>query len=699
MPDAVTIEKLNVLAKNIINPLTSENEGGTANPDGSRTPEGWTGNIRLIDDAAYGRCGRFQKSGSAAYSSCSTTIAISPEETLEFKMTLHPIHTADASRGLAVFVANAAAVNAISWDGGNKRWSESAANNNNAFISGYKDADDFSFTTYVIGGKVDVADVPAPKSSGATYPKCVRIKSGVQSVPLLFDEDSEDDCGWLIVRPQLHRIGDGRITAQNILAKDLSAISADLGDINAGLLFSSGKNQSSHDTEELANFFDLDTGEFRVGSGRSGETPAGEPADPADAHWYLHAIPGMGLFMKITNFVITALSSIIRGAFKITRKSGAGAGTALFALNPEAEDGEPAASMRIGAASMPVAETHYGALSRTGESTLNGALKVTDAAAGALTVKGGAGVAKNLNVGGNVAITGTLSASGALTDAAASTTLPAAGKADIWNRIQVLRNNAKAALQADATIAGKKTFTTPPAGVSNLAKHNDGVTAANIFAAPPLNTMGAVSHHHFEANPFPTANKSPIQSGAAESWDVITLNLSSDRAIQYATQVYDVSGNEGRAFIRCRHVDNTDYSLWQGWRELARNADSPSFGDLTLSGSLYVGDTTCGRGGIEFYGASGMGHGGHLDFHYNGDSGDYTSRLIEDGSGKLSAYAANGFNCQAPFLPRSSPVSGSISVSGDYTPARGLYIFSDSNTSSYYNYAESNALWSGLTPI
>jgi hypothetical protein len=88
------------------------------------------------------------------------------------------------------------------------------------------------------------------------------------------------------------------------------------------------------------------------------------------------------------------------------------------------------------------------------------------------------------------------------------------------------------------TIAGKKTFSTPPAGVSNLAKHNDGVTAANIFANPPLNTMGAVSCHHFEASPFPAANKSPIQSCGAESWEIITLNLASTRATQIATQVF-----------------------------------------------------------------------------------------------------------------------------------------------------------------
>jgi hypothetical protein len=319
MPDAVTIEKLNVLAKNIINPLTSENEGDTANPDGSRTPEGWSGGIRLTDDAAYGRCGRFQKSGAAAYSSCSTTFAISPEDILELKMTLRPLHTADTSRGLAVFVPAAAAVNSIVWDGEGKRWKESAGGANYVFMSGYKDAEDFSLTTYAIGEKVDIADVPAPKSSRAAYPRCVRIKSGVQSASLIFDENSANDYGWLIVRPQLHRIGDGKITAERITARNLSAISGNLGWVNAGLVYqgdaASGFNPKPA-TTALKNFFDLDSGEFRVGSDRSGEQPSGEPTSAADAHWYLHAIPGKGLFIKITNFVITAVSSIIRGRSK-----------------------------------------------------------------------------------------------------------------------------------------------------------------------------------------------------------------------------------------------------------------------------------------------------------------------------------------------------------------------------------------------
>ena len=39
---------------------------------------------------------------------------------------------------------------------------------------------------------------------------------------------------------------------------------------------------------------------------------------------------------------------------------------------------------------------------------------------------------------------------------------------------------------------------------------------------------------------------------------------------------------------------------------------------------------------------SSVGHGGYIDFHYNNSSADYTSRIIEDASGKLSLTATNG---------------------------------------------------------
>ena len=88
-------------------------------------------------------------------------------------------------------------------------------------------------------------------------------------------------------------------------------------------------------------------------------------------------------------------------------------------------------------------------------------------------------------------------------------------------------------------------------------------------------------------------------------------------------------------------------TLTLGRRTLASilNASGYSWWGQTMNSSGVV------KGGlqyaeyIEFNNTSGAGHGGHLDFHFNGSSADYTSRIIESSIGKLSinsVYMSNG---------------------------------------------------------
>jgi hypothetical protein len=65
-----------------------------------------------------------------------------------------------------------------------------------------------------------------------------------------------------------------------------------------------------------------------------------------------------------------------------------------------------------------------------------------------------------------------------------------------------------------------------------------------------------------------------------------------------------------------------------------------SVGNITTSahGTKYIE----GFRTIELYGDSSAGYGGYIDFHYNNSSSDYTSRIIEDASGRLYLNASNG---------------------------------------------------------
>ena len=45
---------------------------------------------------------------------------------------------------------------------------------------------------------------------------------------------------------------------------------------------------------------------------------------------------------------------------------------------------------------------------------------------------------------------------------------------------------------------------------------------------------------------------------------------------------------------------------------------------------------------IELVALASANNGGYIDFHYNGSTADYTSRIMESAEGKLSLEAANG---------------------------------------------------------
>ncbi|WP_187152202.1 hypothetical protein, partial [Treponema endosymbiont of Eucomonympha sp.] len=109
-----------------------------------------------------------------------------------------------------------------------------------------------------------------------------------------------------------------------------------------------------------------------------------------------HFIPGVGFFFKLANFIVTAISSVIKGLFKIARR-GQASHPVLFAFNPEsaAVDGEEP-GLRVGSPEYPAPASFYG------NTAIKDATQSTSAETGALTVAGGLGVKKDLRVGGEI---------------------------------------------------------------------------------------------------------------------------------------------------------------------------------------------------------------------------------------------------------------------------------------------------------
>ena len=86
------------------------------------------------------------------------------------------------------------------------------------------------------------------------------------------------------------------------------------------------------------------------------------------------------------------------------------------------------------------------------------------------------------------------------------------------------------------------------------------------------------------------------------------------------------------------HVSGTGYITTQ--LMVAGTTNSSTY-KLYVNGESYFGDWVNVNSGVTAQGyelipsSSSAGHGGHIDFHYNRSSSDYTTRIIEDASGQL----------------------------------------------------------------
>ena len=185
----------------------------------------------------------------------------------------------------------------------------------------------------------------------------------------------------------------GALGAENIYTESLAAISANMGDITAGSVSSVPEAGETKPNVLL----DLDNEEFRIGN-----TPSLEDSGSEDAE-YIHYTKGQGLVMKIKNFVVTALASIISGVFRVKAK-GTADSRAFFVVNPEdTEDtttGTPGKAVNI----LGVLASKDGIFTETlfvtGDARVGGGISTDN-----ITVTGGATVGGGISTD-NITVTG-----------------------------------------------------------------------------------------------------------------------------------------------------------------------------------------------------------------------------------------------------------------------------------------------------
>jgi hypothetical protein len=125
---------------------------------------------------------------------------------------------------------------------------------------------------------------------------------------------------------------------------------------------------------------------------------------------------------------------------------------------------------------------------------------------------------------------------------------------------------------------------------------------STIFSNPPLGTMPDFSVTYIENSSMTDAEMlaGPLGVTGPQSWNVETYCTAKNRALQKATQIYIAGVNDsgGKSFIRTRHVDNIDYTVWQEWKTVgsdnSKQAD-PTTGSNSIGKYLNANDMVGNR--------------------------------------------------------------------------------------------------------
>ncbi len=301
LPNAVTVENLSVLAKNAVNNFV----GGTK--------EGWETSGEIAEDAGEGL--PVLEIPAPDAQAASNEFDVLPESICEAKFGFR-IVGGESGAGVIVGLVPGQTYRAFAYGAEAKGWKEKEPPR--FFIEWHNGAETAKYTTYILGSLVNIDGCPPPRYSMPAVPVyALKLVAHRRTALYAALGSTAEGAALRLICPQVYRRGDGRVVAENIYARTLSAISANLGVVSAGLLRGLDAPEPTADTSKFDAFFDLRNNEFRMGNDREKENPDGSPVDPEGDAEYLHFIPGVGFFFKLANFIVTAISSVIKGLFKL----------------------------------------------------------------------------------------------------------------------------------------------------------------------------------------------------------------------------------------------------------------------------------------------------------------------------------------------------------------------------------------------
>lgn len=302
--DTAMFRCLNVVATNLVNPIICDTVGCT--------PTGWS-NLVAYKDTETGLV--IGKSTSCNASITSNEFTVLPNALYEVKFGLQA-SASTAGSGLFLGLSAGQTFIPYTWSPSAKKWTPQACSSNAYFISNYTSCGRRYYTTYILGAKANICDLPAPTMTDSAYAIAALQLTGTCCTARLRTGYSAVCSGmcWYLIAPQVYERNSASITAENIYTCNLAAVNANLGSVMAGSIASDTSAAEATRASCSKLYINANAGseEFYIGN-----VAKGVRSDTCDAHQFLH-FNSSGLIMKIANFIVTSVASIIRGTFKVT---------------------------------------------------------------------------------------------------------------------------------------------------------------------------------------------------------------------------------------------------------------------------------------------------------------------------------------------------------------------------------------------
>lgn len=184
-----------------------------------------------------------------------------------------------------------------------------------------------------------------------------------------------------------------------------------------------------------------------------------------------------------------------------------------------------------------------------------------------------------------------------------------------------------------------------------------GITIDNVTALPTTYQTVTMQHGVLSSDVSTSATANTI------------VRRDSNNYVQFGYINSSTSNNENPTISQIIVTNGSD----NFYRKASLAHLKTALGSMPPSAHVHTGDTLCPVR-IEFSTGSSAGYGGYIDFHFNGSTADYTSRIIESASGTISinGVTVNGSTITGSLSGNATSATTASTCSGNAASASTL---------------------------